>query len=182
MAVDTGVNMIKTWLLILFCVVNTAHAFTLKVTEAELQQKIEKKIPLDYQTVLIGVELTKATVDLGAIPDAITMRFALIASLLGEPYGNGTLHVHAKPRYDRDTAALYLDELTIDSMKIDDVQPDTMSQIIPIVELLLQNNLAKTPVYKFDEKGIRALVKKSVIKSVEVKHKQIIIVWSPLPF
>jgi len=149
-----------------------AQAFTVKFSEAELQEKVTKVMPLVKKTPFMTVELTNPIVKLAKDKNEIELQLnvkLLTAGLEKRGYARLT----GSLSYQAEDAAFYVTNMQVHEVKVDGMPEFFTPQVIKIAEQVVNPVLDQMPIYKLKDDLTQTMVK-AVLESIEVRNRELI--------
>ncbi|VAW61508.1 hypothetical protein MNBD_GAMMA11-2537 [hydrothermal vent metagenome] len=171
--------MIKRVSLVIFMMLlsQTAMAFsyTLEISEKELQEKVSKMMPLEKKKYFVTVILSEPVIDLtgGNNEIGIFSHVKIIAP--GSIEGAGKVKITGSLRYDSKTGSFFFKHPEIVSLEVNDVPEKYMPNIKKIAQSAVSKILATRPVYKLKDDNLKQKLAKSVLKSIKVENKKLLV-------
>ena len=165
---------IFTLILLLVCSQNL-YAFTLELTEEELQEKIESKFPLEKKGILLKVILKDPKSYLETDSNKLNLTISVIAGASEKVGAPGTLQVRGRLEYRPESASIFFTEPEVLSIKIADLSVPKTTYTYSIISGLIEKRLANKAVYRFPEDTLKGKLVRSTLKQIYVKDKTLIL-------
>ncbi|RKF17379.1 DUF1439 domain-containing protein [Alginatibacterium sediminis] len=126
----------------------------------------------------LAIEVDDASVKLGQNDDQRIRLNAAGQMELQSPIQNldlaVKLHFSAKPRYQADEAAIYLDNPLLEELEVKPAQYQSLiNQFLPAISIALGQVLAQYPVYELDSEDKAQALAKDLGKAIHVKPGRI---------
>ena len=157
-----------TLIFLLFGLTQQAHAWTVELTEADLQAKIDRRLPIEKQkllfTVLVSalkVELSEGSERIGMVAD-MEIKSPHLSSGKGRAWLDGTL------RYESSEGSFYFQQTEVREVKFENIPAKYHGLLRELLQHAVQRRLAETPVYQLDENKTKQQLAKALLKSVKV--------------
>jgi len=152
-----------------------ALSYTKVFTEPELQQKLDKLMPVEKKKFFVTVVVANPQLSLASSDDRLTLKVDIKASLLGGVKGNGAATVNSGIRYDNQLGAFYLNEPKLIALELNGAPTNIQPKIQKLVQKLVANALVKKPIFTFDESDMKHKLAKSSIKEIRIEDKQLLV-------
>ena len=154
-------------------------AFTVELSENELQEKVSAMMPLEKKKYFITMIFTNPVVDLLETKNKIGITLDIKVVAPGGIEGQGTAKLSGSLRYDNKKAEFYLNDPILHELVIDNITDNLNTKIKDLAQLSLEKNLSTRPVYKLKDTNLKHQLAKSLLKSVKVEKEKMIIELSP---
>ncbi len=151
-----------------------ALTYTVEITEAELQEKIEAMMPLEKNKLFISVILSDPDITLIEGNDEVGI-FSNIEVVTPVGKGKGKAYITGTLSYDPEKGAFFYKKPKIDRLEIDKVPEKYIPKVKKIAEKLARKILKKKPVYKLKDDTLKQKLAKSLLQSVSVKDKVLLL-------
>lgn len=165
-------------LFLLLCFSLNSHAFeqTFTFTQTQLQQRIQEITPIERKTMFANVVLTDGQLRLLDVENQIEVTAFLDVTALGSLHGSGSVTVQGSLSYEPSEGAFYLNNANVTQLKVDQLSPDAVSQLTPLVQDLVTQGLQSRPIYQLKDDDMRQSLLKASLKRIEVKRKTLFVV------
>lgn len=174
-------------LIVCLCVLSTACAVmgdkTVRVTEAQIQQKLNERLAVPFSLLKIfDVNLSNALVTFDKTTGRMYTTFdtRLSSALLDEAYA-GKLGLSGKLRFDAPTQAVVLDETEIDKFELDGMQAKQADMLNALAKKLGSQMLNGLPLYTVKPEDLTIGNRHYQPKEMLVTDKGLQITLSPQP-
>lgn len=151
---------------------------TVRLSEAQLQENVEKAFPIEKQdrSGLITTTLSDPEVILTDGSDRIGLAVQVAVNLLGrEKALAGSVTADGKVRYVPTDGAFYLDAPRIQSITLEGLSSGLKKQIESLAGPLMEAAVPTVPLYRLDPADTRQALAKTVLRSVEVREGRLIV-------
>lgn len=152
-----------------------AWAFSVVISQDELQAKVAELMPLEKRNFLISLVFSNPQIDLMVGHNQIGIACQLDAVALGTLTGSGSTKIIGDLSYQAETGEFFLKNLSIDSLQIQNLPDEYLPQVTQVIESVAQNALSAYPVYRLDENDSQQKLAKAMIKSIEIKNQLLVI-------
>jgi len=159
----------------LYSTFSTALTYTLELTEDKLQAKAESMMPLTKKKLFITTTLSEPVIDLIAATNEINLTSNINVKALGNISGNGKVSFTGSLRYVSDTGSFYFDNLTLNTLEIENMPAKALPKIKGLLELVAKKVLAAKPVYKFKDNNLKHTLAKATLKSMSVENETLFV-------
>lgn len=170
--------MIRTIIMIVMAVASQltmAFAYTIEISEQELQERVVAMMPLKQKVLFVTVTLTEPMVDLIKDNDEIGLQATIAVTAPGGVKGEGLVHLTGSIVYDSVKGAFYFHKPTIVRLDVKHVSEQYAANIKEIAQLIVSNAMSQYPVYKFKDDNTRHRMAKATLKSIAVENEQLLI-------
>jgi len=155
--------------------IQTAHAWTVELTEDELQAKINRALPIEKKKLLFTVLVSSIDVELTEGSE----RVGLIADMeVKSPYlstGKGRAYIDGKLAYNPADGSFYFHDPEVKDVKFENI-PDKYHEVVQkIFQRAITRRLAKTPIYKLKENKMKHQLARTLLKSVKVVDQKLVL-------
>ena len=159
----------------LFCysLIAWSYTQTLVFTEQELQQRLNQITPIQKQTVYANIVLTDAQLQLLESDNQLEVSAFIDAAVLGSLHGTGQVVVQGSLLYKNQQGAFYLNQAKVTKLVIDQMNPEVVKQLQPLVQDILVQHLSNQPIYTLDDQDMRQALLKSTLKNIEISNRQV---------
>lgn len=158
---------------IFICQNVNAFTQTLVFTEQELQQRLNEMTPLQRQTLYANIVLTDAALDLLEGANQLAITAYLDATVLGGFHGSGSISIQGSLRYNAEEGAFYLHQAEIVDLHIDQLKPDIVKQLKPLIADIMIQALKQQPIYRLNDADIRQSLLKTTLKDIQIENDQV---------
>lgn len=152
-----------------------AFSYTIKMTEAEIQQKISAAMPLQKKQFFLTVELSDPVVELRDSDNKIALFLNVQATGPGGVKGSGRGKLAGTIRYEKESGSFYLADPVLEHLEIDRIQGKLNRELSKVVQVLIASALAKQPIYRLREDDFKHKMARAMLESVTVKGRQLLI-------
>ena len=169
---------LRVTLLMLVCTgaAGCTASYTIRFTAAEIQQSLNRKLPISKSKFLVRVTVQSLEVELVQGPDRILLRPQVGLSIVGQSALSGRALVEGQIRYAPDSGEFFFDAPKVVEVTIAGI-PDSMR---PIAEELIAKSaeayLTTTPVYRLKQTDFKQSLARMLLKSVKVRDGQLEVV------
>ncbi|MFT4607232.1 MAG: hypothetical protein ACI9V8_001287 [Urechidicola sp.] len=168
-------KLLLTIFLVLHCASALAFSYTLKLSEADIQERVDGMMPLEKKKFFVTTILTNPLIDLVETTNELGLSTDVGVKVPGNIVGNGEVSFSGTLRYDNDSGSLYFDNLKVVSLDVKKVPPDSLPKIKKLLEFIAKKFLAKNPVFTFRDDNLKHRLAESTLKSISVENEMLII-------
>lgn len=163
------------FLLLLLSGIHYAHAWTVELTEDELQEKIDRSLPIEKKKLLFTVRVSSIDVELKEGSERIGLSSEMEIKSPHFTTGKGQALVDGKLHYNRTDGSFYFHEPEVRQVTFENI-PDRYQEVVKVIfQRALSRRLAKTPVYKLKDNKTKHQIAKVLLKSVKVVDQKLIL-------
>lgn len=157
-----------------------AFSYTHSLSEAELQQEIEKVMPIVKKKYFLTMTLSNPNIDLIEGSNELGLKSDINVSAPGGLKGDGQAHIVGKLEYNQAQGAFYFKNARLIELTLNGIPPDLLPEIKKAAQSSLTRSLSKRPVYVLKDNDIKQQIAKSTLQSIEVKNQALQITFSVL--
>lgn len=162
--------------LIAFLIVSMASfanalSYTHSFSEMELQQEIEKVMPIVKKKYFMTMTLSNPQVDLIEGADELGLKSNINVSAPGGLQGDGLVHIVGKLEYNQAEGALYFNNARLIELTLNGIPPEIQPELKKAAQSSLTRTLSKRPVYVLKEDDVKQKIAKSTLQSIEVRNQ-----------
>ncbi|MDH5444738.1 MAG: DUF1439 domain-containing protein [Gammaproteobacteria bacterium] len=150
------------------CSTKQATAWTISLTEDQLQARINKRIPIEKQKLIFTVRVSSLDVVLKEGSDRIGFIAGLEILTPRHSSGKGIAELDGQLEYNKKNGQFYLLQPVVRKVSFKNVPDKYHSLLKKVLQKMLQRRLANTPVYQLDQSRTPHKIAKSLLKSVKV--------------
>lgn len=171
-----GIIQLRVWFFCLSVVFSSVSlAYTLEVSEEEIQKRIEAVMPIEKKQLFFTVRLSEPKVELTKGSDRLGLFLNVDVLVPSVAKGAGKGKITGKIRYEKSEGAFYIDEPIIESIEVKRFPAKYTNKMRGLTQTLLAKALSKYPVYQFKDKDIKQKMAKATLKTVEIKDEKLLI-------
>lgn len=149
-----------------------AQALTVKFSEAELQAKILKEMPIVETTPFMTVKLTEPVLTLAEDKNEIQLQLN-INLLIGGAESQGYTRLTGSLSYKPEHAAFYVTNMQVHEVKVAGMPDFFTPEVAKMAEQVVNPMLDKMPIYRLKDDATQTMLK-AVLESIEVRNKELI--------
>jgi hypothetical protein len=168
-------KLLLTIYLVLHCTSAFSFSYTLELSEADIQERVDAMMPLEKKKFFVTTILTNPVIDLIEITNELGISTDVAIKAPGNIVENGEVSFTGTLRYDNGSGSFYLDHLKVVSLDVKKVSPDSLPRIKKILEFIAKKFLAKKPFFTFKDDNLKHRLAESTLKSISVKNETFII-------
>ena len=155
-----------------------ALSYTLTFTEAELQAKLDKLMPLKRKQLFVNIVITEPKLDLIEGANALSILANVQAFAPAGLKGQGKTHIKGTIDYRPEQGEFYLQNPQIIALEIAGVPVQYQKQIKQLAQTTISKALLSQPVYTLKDSDVNEQLAKSTLESVEVKSGKLLVNFS----
>lgn len=168
-------RLIVSLILLLSAQAAMALSYTLEISEAELQEKVAAMMPIEKKKYFVTVVFSHPKIELAENANQIGVYSQIDIKAPGNITGTGQTKITGSLSYDAAKSEFYFKNPTIVDMKIDKVPELYAATIKDIAQLMVSKMLETKPIYKLKGGDLKRDLAKSMLKSVVVENKQLLV-------
>lgn len=150
-------------------------SYTIKMTEAEIQQKISAAMPLQKKQLFLTVVLSDPVVELRESDNKIALFLNVEARAPGGLKGSGRGKLAGTIRYEKETGRFFLADPVLEALEIDRISGKLNRELAKVVQVLMVSALEKQAIYRLREDDFKHKMARSMLDSVTVQNRQLLI-------
>jgi hypothetical protein len=170
-------NMFKVLGLAYFILVSqlvNGFEYTLEFSQSDIQQQIDKMLPIKKETFLAKVTLDQASVIFIEKSDQLVLDSKLFLTSLAGVNSQGDIRIQGGISYNSTEGAFYFHQAKIIRLNIEGVPPEFIPTLKDLAQQGLTQSLAKHPIYILKKDDMGQQMVKSQLKSVLIKDQKLI--------
>lgn len=168
------------FILFLLSDITMALSYTVEVSEEKLQNEVSAMMPIKKKLYYFTVTLSNPEVELIDGRDEVGVFTHIAVSGPAGIKGSGRAKITGALSYQVEKNAFYFNNSTIQSLEIDKVPQKFIPQVKAIVQLIARTILQTQPVYKLKDDNIKHKLAKSMLQSISIKEKKLLLELSML--
>jgi hypothetical protein len=161
--------------LLLSSQIASALSYTLEVSEAEIQERVTAMMPIEKRSHSVTLVVSRPIVELAQNANQMGVYVQLDVTAPNGMKTTGHTKVIGTLSYDVARSEFYFKNPNITEITIDKIPLFYMPTIKSIAQRLLSNMLATKPVYKLKGGDLKHDLAKSMLRSVTVENKQLLV-------
>ena len=168
---------IYTTYLLLAVTSSSVYAFTynLEITEQELQEKIQQKMPIQKTKYFVTVTLSEPKVVLMNGSDRIDIESNIKALIPGDITAKGRGNIEGTIEYVQQSGEFYFTNPEVRSLNIENVAVKYQASIRKVADIAAKSALKRFPIYRFKDDNLKQELAKAVLKAVHVENGKLIL-------
>jgi hypothetical protein len=168
-------RLIISLLLLLSAQVANAFSYTLEISEEELQEKVAEIMPIERKKYFVTVIFSHPKIELAENANQIGVYSQIDIKAPGDIKSTGQAKIIGSLSYEPTKSEFYFKNPAIVEIKLDKVPDTYMPTIKDIAQVMVSKMLATTPIYKLKGGDFKRDLAKSMLKSVTVANKQLLV-------
>lgn len=152
-----------------------AFNYTIELTQADIQQKVAKMMPIERQELFFKVKVSNPEVNLSLNSNEMSMAVDLAASVPGTGSVQGKADISGALRYDNQTGAFYLVDPKLTELQIANMDQKVLPMVQDLAQLVIASVLPQQPVYKLKDDDLKQKLARAMLQSVEVKEGKLVL-------
>ena len=170
----------KTFLLVVL-LLQTAFtcAYEMRVTQEQLQQELNKRMPLTKQRGMFVLTMSDPTLTLLSDTQRAQIRaFTQVQTSIGLQ-SQGMVTVSGKVRYNKDNYSFYIDDPEVTELALNGVPPSFQPQLIKIAQDAITPAVKDQPVYTLSDEDMTQSMARMMLQSINIEGQEVVIELSP---
>ena len=157
----------------------SGREFTVKITEAQLKEKLGEKLPLTKKYLFIfEVTLKNPRVSLTDGSKKIDVGLDFILNIKNnnkpKPYG-GSIDVSCGVRYEDEKGQFFLTDPVVKNLEVQGIPEKYIDKVNKVLSLALTRYYETHPVYTLKTTDIKQAAAKIILKDIYINNKELII-------
>ena len=173
-------KLLITCLLIAMTSFANAFSYTQNFTQAELQQEVEKVMPIVKKKYFMTITLSDPKIDLIEGSDELGLKSHINVGAPGGLQGDGIVHVVGQLDYNQTEGALYFKNARLIELSLNGVPPEIQPELKKIAQSSLTRTLSQRPVYVLNDQDVKQKIAKATLQSIIVKNQELEITFGIL--
>jgi hypothetical protein len=159
------------WLLalLLLCPGAQALAYSVEISQEEVQAAVATVFPIRQQIPFITTEFSNPTVRLVKGSNRIRLGLAVRASFADQAATSGQAEIEGELGYDPARGEFHLRQPAITGLDIDALPPDSVAALKILLNAATQQILPSVVLYRLDERDFRQGMMRRALKGVSVR-------------
>lgn len=125
--------------------------FVVRLSQKQVQQKLEKRFPVEAQELVFQVRLEQPVVSF-VHKGQLAVGVNVVGLVAGMPVGQAVAVIRGNVRYGKETHEFFLTEPVVDRIDTADMPPEYTEQLRQAVNEVARSSLADIPIYQLDPK------------------------------
>lgn len=152
-----------------------ALSYTVEISEEELQEKVAAMMPLEKKKFFVKVIFSHPKIELAQNANEIGLYSQMDITAPGGITSSGQTKITGTLDYNQTTNEFFFKNPAIVDMKIGKVPEFYTETIKEIAQLIVSKTLASKPVYKLKGGDLKHDLAKTMLKSVMVENRQLLV-------
>jgi hypothetical protein len=152
---------------------------TVTLTAAELQDHLNRKLPLTRPGRLVTVTVQAAQVVLTEGSDRIGLRATATLALPAGRHHSGTVHFDGRIRYVPEQGELWLDDARVVDLGIGGLPGALKPTVEEVVGSVARGYLDRTPVYRLKPGDVKHSLARLVLRAAVVRNGKLVLTLGP---
>ena len=161
--------------LLFLAVSRSSFAYTVTVTEADLEANVSEYFPLESDTPLYHLQLFRPVVTLNAKTNRVGLNVDFSIEVPDQYQARGSAYIDGEIGYNADNGEFYLREPALVSMSANDLPDQYTGMIRDALNLFARRSLPVVVLYRLDRNDPREAVMLRTLKSVKVEGGKLLI-------
>lgn len=161
--------------LLLLSQVAMALTYTLAISEAEIQEKVASMMPIERKRFFVTAIFSHPKIELAEKANEVGIHSQIDIKALGGIESTGKTKITGTLSYDKNKAEFYFKNPVVVNLAFDKMPASYLPILKNIVQLVITKLLSSTPIYKLKGGDLKHDLTKTMIKSVTVENKQLLV-------
>ena len=161
-----------------------AFSYTVELSEKRLQKKVSAMMPMEASKYYLTVTLSEPEIELieGRNEIGVFTHIEVVVPKIkrAEIKGSGRTKITGSLSYESERCEFFFKNPVIEMLEIDKVSERYIPVVKSIVQFIAQKILAKLPVYRLKDENLKHKLAKSMLQSITVKDKKLLLKLSLL--
>jgi len=159
-----------------FLAAGCTASYTIRFTAAEIQQSLNRKLPISKSKFLVRATLQSLEVALMEGPDRILLRPQLEVSIAGQSALTGRALVEGQIRYAPGSGEFFFDASKVVEVNVGGIPESMRQHAEDLIAMCAEAYLTITPVYRLKQTEFKQSLARMFLKSVKVRDGQLQVV------
>ena len=151
-----------------------AHAYTVEITQAELQAMVERGFPIVQQTPYATTKLSQPKVSIVNGSKRLRLGVSITGIFPGNLVSSGRAEIEGEPDYQSDKGEFHLREPVLTSLHFDRLPAEYQELMGTLVSAIVRQTLPIIVIYRLDTRDLRQSTVRRMLKSISVKNGKLI--------
>ncbi len=144
--------------------VSCASKVTLKVSRAELQERLDKKFPISKRKSVFELKLSDPRLTLVEQADLLQLALSAEAFALGTPLGRSEVTVQGGVHYDKELKAFFLTDPHLTGLDVAHIPERYHDKLRKSVDIVVHEILPMIPIYKLDKSSFKHSLSRAFLR------------------
>ena len=162
------------YVLILGLLATPVHAYTVEMSQTELQAMVEQGFPIRQQTPFATTVLSQPKITIPANSQRLRLSVAITAVFPNNITSKGRAEIEGELDYDATKGEFHLREPSVTALYFDNLPQQYRELLTTVIGALARQTLPIIVIYRLDEKDLRQSMAKRVLKDVKVRNGKLI--------
>ncbi len=146
---------------------------TLKVSNAELQDRLDKKFPITKRKGVFKVVLSDPQLVLVRQNNRLRTTVTARASALGATVGQSKVTISGGVRYDKASKAFYMTDPRVTKLDVSHIPQRYQDQFRRVVDVAVQELVPGIPVYRLDKNTFKHSTSRAFLKRAWIEDQHL---------
>lgn len=161
-------------LLILILFTGQVQAYTVEISETDLQQMVSQGFPVQQQTPFATIILSDPRIRILGDSNRMRLSLAISTAFPNQLTSRGRAEIEGELAYDANKGEFHLRQPALIGLQFDQLPQEYHQMASALVGAIAQQTLPIIVLYRLDEKDIRQEMTKRILKGVTVKDGKLI--------
>jgi hypothetical protein len=152
-----------------------AHAYTVEITQPELQAMIVQGFPIRQQMPFASAILSQPRITIPPSGKRLRLAVAISTTFPNNITSKGRAEIEGELGYDADKGEFHLREPSVTALSFDQLPPQYRELVTSIVSGIAYQTLPIIVIYRLDEKDLRQSMARQTLREVTVSNGKLIV-------
>tara|TARA_B100001109_G_scaffold201911_1_gene168717 strand:+ start:109177 stop:109725 length:549 start_codon:yes stop_codon:yes gene_type:complete len=166
-------------LLIMVLASAVSDAYEMRVSELQLQQALNERMPLIQQRGIFTLTLTQPQLTLLKDHQRAQIRaHARVVTRIGLQ-SQGMVTVDGKVRYQKDNYSFFIDDARVTELDLKGLSASLQPQLISILQNAVVPEMEKQPVYTLSDQEMTQAMARMMLQDVRIEGNEVVLELNP---
>jgi len=163
------------FLLLIAVMSPAAHAYDVRLTQADLQQRIDENLPISQGNALFQFHIPALTVALLGDSRQVALDADIHLNVLQQWQGKAKTRIRGGLEYVARTGTFYLHEPNLDRLDISHIPEQYLKQVKSFLKVALSKKMTAIPLYRLDKNDIQQRMTQNALKDIKIEEDAIVL-------
>ena len=151
-----------------------SNGLTLKIEESQLN-KSSKKFPIKKDFIFAKIQIEKPHISIKKSTNRLSATVDINLNAIFMPSSKGKFTLSGKPYFNKEKAAIFLQDVKIEELKFTNVKIDKKftQMIASNMKPVIDNIFTNIPIYELDKKSFKG----TFVKNVKIENSELLITF-----
>lgn len=152
-----------------------ANAFTLEISEEDLQKKVDLAMPYEVKRPFFTVVLSEPVIDLSANDNRVHVATRILVVAPGGISKSGWVKLHGPLTYNISQGTFFLLDPIVEEVQVDKLQENLLPTIKGMAQSMAGYVFTKYPIYTLKEDAFKSSLAKHFLKNISIKNSRLLL-------